>query len=176
MEIFFSTKSSLLLVSSEQTAPLINYLPHSSNGLTLIITRDKRIGERLASREKAIVVSPMAGPEAEALTWSKVVQGGNLNKTKSSELLKILGYLLLAITQAAAYISENSIMVGEYLEAFCAEDSEIQDLLSKDLLDLRRDFESQNSVIRTWKVSFNQIRKQMPLAAEILSLMAVLDR
>ena len=176
MKIFFSTKSNLSSVGSEQTAPLINYLPRSSNGSILITTRDKRIGERLANREKAIVVSPMAGPEAEALLWSKVVQEGSLNKTKSSELLKILGYLPLAITQAAAYISENSITVDEYLEALCAEDSEMQDLLSEDLLDLRRDFESQNSVIRTWKVSFDQIRKQMPRAAEILSLMAVLGR
>ena len=172
----FSTKPNLLSVGSEQTAPLINYLPRSSNGSILITTRDKRVGERLANREKVIMVSPMALLEAEALLWSKVVQEGSLNKTKSSELLKVLGYLPLAITQAAAYISENSITVEEYLEAFRAEDSEIQDLLSEDLLDLRRDFESQNSVIRTWKVSFDQIRKQKPRAAEILSLMAVLDR
>ena len=45
-----------------------------------------------------------------------------------------------------------------------------------DLLDHRRHSESQNSVIRTWKVSFDQIRKQKPRAAEILFLMAVLDR
>ncbi len=70
-----------------------------------------------------------------------------MDKTKSSELLEVLGYLPLAITQAAAYIGENSITVLEYLEAFCAEDSDIQNLLSEDLPDLRRDFESQNSVI-----------------------------
>ena len=33
-----------------------------------------------------------------------------------------------------------------------------------------------NSVIRTWKLSFNQITKQKPRAADLLSLMAVLDR
>jgi hypothetical protein len=74
---------------------------------------------------------------------------------KSSELLEVLGYLPLAITQAIAYISENNIIVEEYLEVFYIEDSEIQDLLSEDLLDLKRDFESQSLVIRTWKVSFD---------------------
>ena len=47
-----------------------------------------------------------------------------------------------------------------------------------DLPDRRRDGPGRdfaNSVIRTWKVSFDQIRKQDPRAAELLSLMAVLD-
>ena len=176
MEAFFSAKSNPSSVGSEQTAPLVKYLPRGSNGSTLITTRDKRVAERLTNREKAIMVLPMAELEAEKLLWSKVAQEGSLDKTKPSELLKVLGYLPLAITQAAAYISENNIKVEEYLEAFYAEDSEIQDLLSEDLPDLRRDFESQNSVTRTWKVSFDQIRKQKPRAAEILSLMAILDR
>jgi hypothetical protein len=176
MEIFFSNKANPTSVGSEQTAPLINYFPRSSNGLTLITTRDKRVGERLANREKAIIVLPMTKPEAERLLWSKAAEEESLDKTKSRELLEVLGYLPLAITQAAAYISENNITVEEYVEAIYAEDSEIQDLLTEDLPDLRRDFESQSSVIRTWKVSFDQIRKQKPRAAEILSLMAVLDR
>ena len=90
---------------------------------------------------------------------------GSLDKTKSSKLLEVLGYLPLTITQAAAYISENNIIVEEYVKAIYVEDSEIQDLLTEDLLDLRRDFESQSSVIQTWKVSFDQIRKQKPRAA-----------
>jgi hypothetical protein len=149
IEIFFSNKANPTLVSSKQTAPLVNYFPYSSNGSMLITTRDKRVGERLANREKAIIILPMAKPEAERLLWSKVAKEGSLDKTRSSELLEILGYLPLAITQAAAYISENNITVEEYLEAIRAEDSEIQDLLSEDLPDLRRDFESQSSVIRT---------------------------
>jgi hypothetical protein len=126
MEIFFSNKANPTLVGSEQIVPLVNYFPRSSNGSTLITTRDKRVGERLANREKAIIVLPMTKPEAERLLWSKVAEEGSLDKTKSSELLEVLGYLPLAITQAAAYISENNITVKEYVEAICAEDSEIQ--------------------------------------------------
>ncbi|KAI9860949.1 MAG: hypothetical protein M1813_005628 [Trichoglossum hirsutum] len=181
IEVFFNTKSNPSSVGSEQTAPLVNYLPRSSNSSTLITTRDKRVGERLADREKVIMVLPMAEPEAEQLLWSKEAHEGSLDKAKSSKLLEVLGYLPLAITQAAAYISENTITVEEYLEAFCTDDSEMQNLLSEDLPDHRRDRDrdsqnSQNSVIRTWKVSFDQIRKQKPRAAEILALMAVFDR
>jgi hypothetical protein len=177
METFFSIQPNPSSVGNENAAPLVNYLPRSSNASILITTRDKRVGERLANRERAIMVLPMAEPEAERLLWSKVDQDDSMNKAKSSELLEVLGYLPLAITQAAAYISENSITVEEYLNAICAEDSEIQDLLSEELPDLRRNQGSQkNSVIRTWKVSFDQIRKQKPRAADMLSLMAVLDR
>lgn len=180
IETFFGAKSSPLSTGSEQIEPLVNYIPRSSNGSTIITTRDKRVGERLAYRQKPIEILPMEKPEAESLLWSKVPLDYTLDKDRSSELLEFLGCLPLAITQAAAYISENSISVQDYLEAFQAADSEMQDLLSVDLPDHRRDFwmrsDMQNSVIRTWKVSFDQIRNQNPRAAEILSLMAVLDR
>jgi hypothetical protein len=136
-------------VGSEQVPLLVNYFPYSSNGLMLITIRDKRVGERLANQEKAIIVLLMTKLEAERLLWLKVAEEGSLNKTKSSELLEVLGYLPLAIAQAAAYISKNNIMVEEYVEAIYVEDSEIQDLLTKDLLDLRRDFKSQSLVIQT---------------------------
>ncbi|KAI9769307.1 MAG: hypothetical protein M1839_003758 [Geoglossum umbratile] len=116
---------------------------------------DKPVKERLAKREKAIVVLPMAVLQAEGLLWPKVCQEGSLDKAKASGLLKVLGYLPLAITQAAAYISENNTTIEGYLEAFYAEDSEMQGLLSEDLPDLKREVESQNSVVRTWKVSFD---------------------
>ena len=180
METFFGAKSNPLTAGSEQIGPIINYIPRSSNGSTIITTRDKRVGERLTNREKPIEILPMDRPEAESLLWSKVPPDYILDRVRSSELLELLGYLPLAITQAAAYISENSISVEDYVKAFQAADSEMQDLLSVDLPDHRRDFEMrsdmQNSVIRTWKVSFDQIRNQKPRAAEILSLMAVLDR
>jgi hypothetical protein len=67
MEIFFGAKSHPSSVGSEQTAPLVNYLPHSTNDSVLITTRDKRVGERLTSREKAIMILPMIEQEAERL-------------------------------------------------------------------------------------------------------------
>src|SRR5947208_3565458 len=106
MEVFFSIKSSLSSGGSEQILPLVNYLSQSSNGLILITTRDKQVGERVAYREKPIMVLPMTEPEAERLLWSKAAQEVNSKIMKSSKLLKILGYLSLTITQATAYVSE----------------------------------------------------------------------
>ena len=106
---------------------------------------------------------------------SKLPEDG-WSEADSSKLLNDLEYLPLAITQATAFISENGITLTEYLEALRTDDSDMKDLLSEDLEDPRRDWETKNSVIRTWKLSFDQITKQKPRAAEILSLMAVLDR
>jgi hypothetical protein len=63
----------------------------------------------------------------------------------------------LAITQAAAFISENGLTLEEYLEAFQEDDSELVALLSEDTGDVRRDFQNGNSVMRTWKLSFDQV-------------------
>lgn len=41
---------------------------------------------------------------------------------------------------------------------------------------LRRDPGVPHSVIRTWQISFNQIKRNNPQAAELLSLMAMFDR
>jgi hypothetical protein len=91
-------------------------------------------------------------------------------------LVETLAYLLLAITQAAAFISENHSTVADYLEALQASDSDEIELLNKDLPDPRRDLDAPSSVIRTWKLSFDLVRKRKPRVVEMLSLAAVLDR
>ena len=175
-DTFFDMKASSSVVDSEEAPPLVDYLPRSLKGYIIITTRDKRVGERLTDREEPITVNPMAEREAEQLLQSKVAQASRPDQTKLKKLLEALEYLPLAITQAAAYIVENTITVEEYLETLLEEDSGLQDLLDQDLPDHRRDSRGQNSVIRTWKVAFDQIKSKKPCAAEILSLMAVLDR
>lgn len=171
------TKPSSAATDSGCTKRLSDYLPESSRGSMLITTRDERIGTRLAGTHASIVVNPMSPQEAQEL-----LQNGHKESSDSSNLddsrnlLEALEHLPLAITQAAAYMTENHISLTEYLESFRKSDSDLQDLLDADFGYLRRDSDSHNSVIRTWKLSFDLISKQKPRAAEILSLMAVLDR
>ena len=143
----------------------------------LITTRDERVAQRLAGIHASIVVQPMSPQEAQGLLekW-QTKPPGSLGSDYSKRLLEALEYIPLAITQAAAFIRENHITLTRYLEVFHTSDSDLQDLLNEDLGDLRRDTQSYNSVIKTWKISFDMISKQKPRAAEILSLVAVLDR
>ncbi len=175
LDTFFARPISTV-AEGKPTLPLKDYLPQSSTGLLLITTRDKRMSARLAGTQASVVVHPMSYPEAQELLESQMGHPDSLNTNDSKTLIDALEYIPLAITQAAAFINENSISLTEYLDMFFTNDSDAQDLLDEDLGDRRRDFESQNSVARTWKLSFDLIRKQKPRAAEMLSLMAVLDR
>ncbi len=160
----------------ERKRPVVSYIPRSANGSIIITTRDQRIGRRLADSEKPIVVMPMAIQEAERLLQVKTWENNISTEADPKNLFQILGYLPLAIIQAAAFINKNNITIFEYLDALRADDKDIKDLLSEKLEDSRRDTDTSNSVIRTWNLSFEQIRKQKPRAVEILSLMPILDR
>ncbi len=63
------------------------------------------------------------------------------------------------------------------LAATVYQDSDISKirLLSKEFEDDTRDRESRNPVATTWAVSFNYIREHDTAAADILSLMSMLD-
>lgn len=154
---------------------LVSYLPQRSKGAMIITTRDRRIGDRLAMKGKPIVVLPFEVEDARHLL-QKTIREDELNDEESIALLEALDFLPLAITQAAAYIRENGVSLVDYLESLRASDEEVKELLDENLYDPGRDVEIRNSVFQTWKISFDRIRKQNLRAAEILSLMAVLDR
>ena len=165
-------------VIAGQQKQIHEYIPRCEDGTTIITTRDKRVAYRLTDREDPITVPPMNISDAGALLRSKTMtdQGHRDDLTRDSELLEILGNLPLAITQAAAFISENNITVAEYLDVFATNQSEAEGLLSEEMGDHRRYSESGNSIMSTLKLSFDQITKQKPLAADLLSFMAFLDR
>lgn len=175
--LFFGDKSLSQDQNRDEAKPLIHYLPKPQRGSILITTRDKRVGERLSGRERPVEVLPMTVENAKRLLLSKMHIGNeqDFSEADAVKLISELAYLPLAITQAAAFITENVLTIADYLELLALGDLELQDLLSEDLEDPRRDLETENSVLRTWKLSFDQLLKGKPRAAQILSLMAVMD-
>ncbi|KAL8816227.1 MAG: hypothetical protein Q9223_004722 [Gallowayella weberi] len=155
---------------------LSQYLPDASgSSQVLITTRDSRVASRLARKGKPIAVQPMSDEESTRLFLSKLGdEREDFDKTEVHCLLEELDFLPLAISQAAAFIEENGISIAEYLNALRGEDAE--EYLDEELDDARRDESSVNSVFRTWKLSYDQIKQQKPRAAELLALLAMLDR
>ena len=150
---------------------MARHIPHNSHGSVIITTRDARVGRKLANGEEPIHVSHMTMQEAKVMMRSRVLE--SCCESDLERILYSLEFLPLAITQAAAFVTETQITLSKYLDLLEVDDSSV---LSKEFDDRRRDFETTNSVIQTWKLSFDQIRRQNPRAADILSLMAVLDR
>ena len=155
---------------------LSKYLP--DNGKVLITTRDNRVASRLAREGKPIALLPMSHEEAKLLFLSKL--GGdesNFDEAEVHSLLEELDRLPLAMSQAAAFIEENGVSIADYTIAVQGKDAAVaEEFLDEELDDSRRDEESVNSVFRTWKLSYDQIKQQKPRAADLLSLLAMLDR
>lgn len=177
-EVLFegSSLKSLGQQGEQHLAELVKSLPRSSNGCMLVTTRDSRIGKRFGNRGKPIEVLPFDVEDAGRLLRYKLPNNIDWDEAECIELLDHLHHLPLAITQAAAYISEEDVSMTHYLDLLRAGDSDTQELLEQNYYDPGRDSEIQNSITLTWKISYDQISRQKPRAAEILSLMAVLDR
>ena len=92
----------------------------------------------------------------------------------AAELLRALDCIPLAITQAAAYVNRRAplISVSTYLDDFRRSDRKNDSLLNSDTGDLRRDETISNSVVTTWQVTFEQIRRERPSAAYLLLFMS----
>jgi tetratricopeptide (TPR) repeat protein len=175
--LYFPTIDANTSYESNMQSYLADYLPLSSikHGSLVITTRNKKLGSELADEQDAIEVQPFKPAEAELLLESKTLKG-YWDIAVARDLLEVLGYIPLAITQAAAYMRQNKVSIEKYLKALSQSDSDLVEHLSTELLDPRRRRDTPSSVFLTWKLSFDQISKEEPRAAEMLSLMAFLDR
>ncbi len=141
----------------------------------LITTRDRGCALRVTGhRGTPIEVLSMGLDESVELLRISLPE---VHQEEASELVQELENLPLAISQAGAYIKEvPRITVQKYLAMFRRSDEDQLVLLKKNKMDLRRDPEMPNAVITSWELSFNQIRKQSPGSADLLSLMSYFNR
>ena len=105
---------------------LASCLPQSNNDRILITTRDRRIGEQLGIKEGILDVQLLDSSEASLLLRSRVHKN-HWNEAQVQDLTRALGYLPLALTQAAAFINQNNIYMAEYCRCLHASDNDLQD-------------------------------------------------
>jgi tetratricopeptide (TPR) repeat protein len=177
--VFYPNVSQIRAVhsSGQPLEPLSDYLPHSPNGSILITSRNHSLAERLTGSYSGVIqVMPMNKNDALVLLEKKL--GFAAAEENASDMVDILEAMPLAITQAAAFIRKQGprMSVSKYVDAIRRSDKEQARLLRKDLGDSRRDNSATNSIIATWQISFEHIRKSLPTAANLLSLMSLFDR
>ena len=154
--------------------PLLSYLMPTSKGSMIITSRNRMAAFRLTDTAETIInISPMDKDNA-ALLLKKKLPNDQSSASDINDLLVTLEHLPLAITQAAAYIAlrQTRFTISKYLAHLRHNET----ILLKDMGDLRRDLEVPNSILKTWQISFNQIKSSYPKAADLLSLMSVLSR
>lgn len=177
-DVFFDqrpTANSQIPEAQRSSGPLITYLPQTSRGGSVLITsRNRDVAFRLTDSVKNLIDVPyMSKEDAVALLCKKLPDDQSSDEEKF-ELVELLEYLPLAITQAASYISakRTRMTIARYSNIL----RKNEDILLRDMGDLRRDPTIPSSVLLTWHISFDQINEENRPAAELLFLMSVLDR
>ncbi|KAJ5721574.1 Tetratricopeptide-like helical [Penicillium malachiteum] len=144
--------SGMWIDGSATTPPLKNILPRSGNGHILFTSRNRRLAVKLAAPNVLSV------PDSSRKTCC-------MTTTTANNLLEQLGFLPLAITQAAVYINEKDISLSKYLSLLKQEASSAAELLSEEFEDDARYAEIQNP----------QIQQLDGLAADYLSFIACIN-
>ncbi|EXA29857.1 hypothetical protein FOVG_18692 [Fusarium oxysporum f. sp. pisi HDV247] len=150
-------------------------LPQSDQGQILFTTRYRKVAVSVAGRN-ILDVPAMDRDEARSYLKEALIQEmSSSDEQVIDHLLTLLTYLPLAITQAAAYLNENQISLTEYLQLFENTDRDRIELLSAEFQDDTRYEQSQDPVVITWFMSFNQIRRADELASRILMFLAYVE-
>jgi tetratricopeptide (TPR) repeat protein len=182
--VFSSPVADLEGIAQEIEAPheattLTSFLPQTQNGWILVTSQDVVAAVNLVGIQfNVIQVDPMAEEEALELLKTRVSIGESC-EGDAKALVQALECIPLAVTHAAAYIAirKQRITVSTYLELFRESEENRAYLLNiQETRDLRRDDSVPDAVVTTWQISFEQIRKTNPEAADLLSLMTMFDR
>jgi tetratricopeptide (TPR) repeat protein len=171
-------------LTSRPTRDLLALLPQTSNGSYIITSRSKQAATRLTlgEHQNILPVTEMTPSDALALLHNKLAMSPS-SPSDAEALVQALEYMPLAISQACAFINEMSDRwtISRFIEELQKGDDDRDKLLEEDVYDARRDVKAgygdrrSNSVIRTWHISFEHIRRHRPSAARLLSLMSLFD-
>lgn len=163
----------LLIYDNVQAYEDISVFLSEKGGHVIITTRNHYWPNNL----KIIPVDVMTETESIALVGSFLRHNKHHIETKENamlkELVKTLGYLPLALSQAGAYLNQTQMSVSKYLELYKNHEEE---LLKNNNL-----FGSPNSssVATTWDISLEAVKKetkeQAPLVLSLLTVCAYLS-
>ncbi|KAL1994732.1 hypothetical protein VTN49DRAFT_919 [Thermomyces lanuginosus] len=155
---------------------LDEYLPFSLKGSILFTTRNREIINTLDIPDRDVItVEGMSEEDALKLLKTHLTENMMRNTERTIQLLEMLGYLPLAIRQAAAYMAKKRVTTARYVELCESSDKNLVSLLSRDFEDRHRYKGIQNPVATTWLISFRQIAEHDSLAAEYLKFMCFLS-
>ncbi|KAE8134120.1 hypothetical protein BDV38DRAFT_286145 [Aspergillus pseudotamarii] len=173
--IFDNADDMNMWTKGSNSAPALkDLMPRTEQGRMIFTTRNRQLAVKLAPTEISI-------SKVDEETGIKMLQmalpGGDLSDDRGTAvaLLSQLTFLPLAIMQAAAFVKENSISLGDYLTLLQEQEPEVVELLSEDFETEGRYQDVPNPVATTWLVSFQQIQQIDQLAAEYLSFMACVN-
>ncbi|KAF2094372.1 hypothetical protein NA57DRAFT_11860, partial [Rhizodiscina lignyota] len=157
---------------------LLSFVPFVPHGHVLVTSRNNSAAVAIVGSHKEVVkVAPM-NPDSATMLLEKKLAYTAEEENDLRRLVEALECMPLAIVQAAAYINRMAprMTLQRYLGAF-SDQAKVDSLLSSEFVDLRRDRTStSNAVVKTLQLSFEQINRDAPSAANLLCMMSLFDR
>ena len=153
---------------------LREYLPIAAHGAIVLTSRNSIAARNLIENDSILTVENMNMANSLELLQTKISIN---NQKEAGELVKALDCLPLAISHAGSLIRARkaTLTVKKYLEMFKDEKTCLKLLSEKALKDSRRGARSSHTVLATWQISFDAIREEDQQAANLLSLMSMMD-
>ncbi len=150
----------LVFDNAPEAEALHGYLPQATTGHVLITSRNPN-WRRLA---QPFAVSNFAPEEAIDFLCKRT---GQTDRHAAAKLAEALGHLLLALTQAAAYIEETGKPLADYLALY---QQHRQKLLGR----AKPAADYPYTVATTWELSFQAVQLRCAAATDLLHLGAFL--
>ncbi|KAI0416504.1 hypothetical protein F5X98DRAFT_178884 [Xylaria grammica] len=150
-------------------------LAGAGTGTVLWTSRDRQIAGSLVGARRAIHIVRMTSEEAEALL--NTVRNEETSEDEhdaAEELLAELDYLPLAISQAAAYMRRTSTSVEDYLSDIRRRKRRWK-VLGKSEHDRFRREQASNTILETWDISVEYLRKENEQTYDVLHSLAFVD-
>ncbi|CUS07625.1 unnamed protein product, partial [Tuber aestivum] len=157
--------------------PISKFLPQGQRGTLIFTTRCLRVASWQDCER--IEVGKMDEDEAQAMFSKRFSSWNNLSEEDNAAITMILGsihHVPLAIVGAAAFMTETRTPPFVYWTMFRESDDHAKRLLSQPFCDIQREADMTESILATYFITFNRITVQMPLAADLLRLIAFFDR
>lgn len=167
----------LILDNADRPEIVSSFLPLKLNGKILLTSRAQNFSTLGAVL--AIELDVMRPDEAIAFLKKRTGRAV-LSPSEEKEALSLsdeLGYLPLALEQAAAYIKEHNVLFRDFLTAIRPRLQEAMMRLQPvegDYKESDREKKIRYTVATTWLLNFEQVEKESPPAADILRLSAFL--
>jgi len=164
------TRWLLILDNADDFTILRDFLPQGQ-GHILLTTRSQVTG-RIAQRIELDQMEPQEGMlfllrRAYILDSDAPLEAASKSdQDQAREIVQAMDGLPLALDQAGAYIDETRCGLSGYLRLYHKRQAELLKRRGKYVKD------QEDSVVRTWSLSFEKIEQQSPAAADMLRLCA----
>lgn len=167
--ILDNADDTLLLTDSR----LMSYLPYSRAGSILLTARNHQVTADFEARQGVFRLDQLSHTESAQLLHQGLQPNQVGDPQSTTDLLKYLVHLPLAIKQASTCMARNtSVTVTRYLGYCKSSDQTMVKLLSNRFTDRDQYEEIDNAVATTWLISFEQIQRDALLATSYLRSIA----